>query len=252
MTFGKRLKKARTEKRMTQKQLADLLSVKHNSISNWENDINKPDPDTIELICGILEITPNFLLATSTEAFSPAEKLIIKKYRELDPHGKKMVDFTLQEEWERSKEEKETVQNLPTKLCPHLHLLQNYGKSLIASITDVITLKDVDSLKVYDDIKHLIRKIINDKSYRNFSEREATYFITEFVLAITYRDIILDNNWFADIYTQCCYITNHIPTNELTKLFNLNLSLNAAHERTDIEVTDEMKEHDDAFFDEED
>ena len=27
---------------------------------------------------------------------------------------------------------------------------------------------------------------------------------------------------------------------------------NAAHERTDIEVTDEMKEHDDAFFDEED
>lgn len=28
--------------------------------------------------------------------------------------------------------------------------------------------------------------------------------------------------------------------------------LNAAHERTDIEVTDEMKEHDEAFFDEED
>lgn len=28
--------------------------------------------------------------------------------------------------------------------------------------------------------------------------------------------------------------------------------LNAAHERTDIEITDEMKEHDDAFFDEED
>lgn len=102
MTFGKRLKKARTEKNMTQKQLADLLSVKHNSISNWENDINKPDPDMIELICGVLEITPNFLLATSTEDFSPAEKLIIKKYRELDEHGRKMFDFMLQEEWERS------------------------------------------------------------------------------------------------------------------------------------------------------
>lgn len=102
MTFGKRLKKARTERHMTQKQLADLLSVKHNSISNWENDINKPDPDTIELICGILDITPNFLLATSTDDFSPAEKLIIKKYRALDAHGKEMVDFTLQKEWERS------------------------------------------------------------------------------------------------------------------------------------------------------
>lgn len=30
------------------------------------------------------------------------EKENIKKYRELDSHGKKMVDFTLQEEWERS------------------------------------------------------------------------------------------------------------------------------------------------------
>ena len=102
MTFGKRLRRARTEKHMTQKQLADLLSVKHNSISNWENDINKPDPDMIELLCGVLEISPNFLLETSSEDCSPAEKLIIKKYRALDEHGKKMVDFTLQEEWERA------------------------------------------------------------------------------------------------------------------------------------------------------
>ena len=102
MTFGQRLKKARTEKHMTQKQLAEMLSVKHNSISNWENNINKPDPDTIELICGILEITPNYLLNTSPDDFSPAEKLVIKKYRELDPHGVKIIDFILQEEWERS------------------------------------------------------------------------------------------------------------------------------------------------------
>ena len=31
-----------------------------------------------------------------------------------------------------------------------------------------------------------------------------------------------------------------------------SVKVNAAHERTDIEVTNEMKEHDDAFFDEED
>ena len=113
MTFGKRLKKARNEKNMTQRELANLLSVKHNSISNWENDINKPDPDTIELICGILEITPNYLLATSSEDFSPAEKLVIKRYRALDPHGKEMVDIVLQKEYERSMTEKE-----PEKIVP--------------------------------------------------------------------------------------------------------------------------------------
>ncbi len=31
---------------------------------------------------------------------------IIEKYRELDTHGRRMVDFTLNEEWKRSKKEK--------------------------------------------------------------------------------------------------------------------------------------------------
>lgn len=101
MTFGKRLKKARTERHLTQKQLAEMLSVKHNSISNWENDINKPDPTTIELICGILDITPNYLLSTTENEFSPAEKLLIKMYKELDEHGRELVDFILEKEHER-------------------------------------------------------------------------------------------------------------------------------------------------------
>ena len=48
MTFGQRLRKARKERGFTQKQLADLIDAKHNSVSDWENDKNKPDPDTIE------------------------------------------------------------------------------------------------------------------------------------------------------------------------------------------------------------
>ena len=34
---------------------------------------------------------------------------IVKKYRVLDTHGKKMVDFTLNEEWERSTSETKVV-----------------------------------------------------------------------------------------------------------------------------------------------
>lgn len=61
-TFGQRLKKARTNKKITQKQLAEVIGAKHNSVSNWENGQNKPDPDTLELICGALDIEPNYLL----------------------------------------------------------------------------------------------------------------------------------------------------------------------------------------------
>ena len=61
MSFGEKLKQARKNKHLTQKQLAEKIGAKHNSVSNWENNQNKPDPDTIELICGVLDINPNFL-----------------------------------------------------------------------------------------------------------------------------------------------------------------------------------------------
>lgn len=109
LTFGEKIKESRKAQKLTQKQLADAIGAKHNSVSDWENDKNKPDPDTIKLLCGVLKITPNYLLKTSEDDFSPKEKLIIKKYRDLDIHGRKMVDFTLNEEWERSTAETKVV-----------------------------------------------------------------------------------------------------------------------------------------------
>lgn len=110
MSFGEKIRESRKQNGLTQKQLADLIGAAHNSISDWENNKNKPDPDTIELLCGALKITPNYLLASTEDAFSPKEKGVIKKYRALDYHGKEMVDFTLQKEWERSTAEQKAAQ----------------------------------------------------------------------------------------------------------------------------------------------
>lgn len=101
LTFGGKIKEARKAKNLTQKQLAEKIGAKHNSVSDWENNKNKPDPDTIELLCGVLDITPNYLLSLETVEFSPVEKLLIKKYRSLDPHGQDMVDTVLVKEYER-------------------------------------------------------------------------------------------------------------------------------------------------------
>lgn len=102
-TFGTKIREARKSKKMTQKQLADKIGAAHNSISDWENDKNRPDPDTIELLCGVLEITPNYLLTTSSlDDFSPSEKLLIRKYRSLDALGQKIMDYLLDCEVARS------------------------------------------------------------------------------------------------------------------------------------------------------
>ncbi len=60
--FGNNIKEARKKKGLTQRQLADMIGAKHNSVSDWENNKNKPDPDTINLLLGVLEIDANTLL----------------------------------------------------------------------------------------------------------------------------------------------------------------------------------------------
>lgn len=131
MTFGEKIKNARNIKKLTQRQLAELIGAKHNSISDWENDKNKPDPDTIELLCGVLEITPNYLLARSQDEFSPAEKLFIKQYRELDTHGKEIVDFILDKEHERCKAEQDTTSSAPVRLINYYYRLASAGTGQI-------------------------------------------------------------------------------------------------------------------------
>lgn len=63
MTFGQRLRAARKEKRLTQKELAAKINAAHNSISNWENDQNMPDPDTIQNLCWALDVQPNYFFS---------------------------------------------------------------------------------------------------------------------------------------------------------------------------------------------
>ncbi|MDO4438585.1 MAG: helix-turn-helix transcriptional regulator [Eubacteriales bacterium] len=102
-TFGSKIREARKAKKYTQRELANLIGAKHNSVSDWENDKNKPDPDTIELLCGVLDLSPNYLLASNSnnESITLREKGIIKKYRTLDAHGKDMVDTILDKEYDR-------------------------------------------------------------------------------------------------------------------------------------------------------
>ena len=76
MTFGERLRAARKQKKLTQKELAKLINAAHNSISNWENDQNKPDPDTIQNLCWALDVQPNYFFGETSKPDSlPAPRI---------------------------------------------------------------------------------------------------------------------------------------------------------------------------------
>lgn len=99
MTFGEKLRNARKKMKLTQKELASKIGAKHNSISNWENDQNKPDPDTIQTLCWVLNVTPNYFFSnediSSTKEinnnFTEEEKLLLTLYNNLNKNGQTIL-----------------------------------------------------------------------------------------------------------------------------------------------------------------
>lgn len=67
--FGAKIKAARRALGLTQQQLAQQLGVKNTTISNWEKDLNRPSPDMIEQLCGVLGLAPSALFGEK-EAFA--------------------------------------------------------------------------------------------------------------------------------------------------------------------------------------
>nr|WP_276020103.1 helix-turn-helix transcriptional regulator [Acetivibrio straminisolvens] len=102
-TLGEQIRRARIEKGLTQKQLADLLGVKNNSISDWEKGKSKPHVDIIELLMGVLDIDANTLLGWSepeqrkAEAEALAKQILARpKVKEILPDIARMNDKDLE------------------------------------------------------------------------------------------------------------------------------------------------------------
>jgi len=77
MFLYKKIKEARLEKKLTQKQLANELSQRgrktsNTVIANWESGLNSPDVDTLQLLCEILEKDGNYFFDIASQ-----EKIVI-------------------------------------------------------------------------------------------------------------------------------------------------------------------------------
>ncbi len=62
MTIGKNIHTLRKKHHLTQKQLANMLGVTYQAVSNWELDKNGPDLDQIRRMTVIFEVSADVLL----------------------------------------------------------------------------------------------------------------------------------------------------------------------------------------------
>lgn len=103
------LKKARVAKKLKQSDVAKMIGVKGNTLSNYENGVSEPDIDTFCALCDIYELDPAEVLGEayglnvqgSDFDIKPSEIEMLKDYRSLDEHGQEVVRILLQKEYER-------------------------------------------------------------------------------------------------------------------------------------------------------
>lgn len=109
MSLGSRIKERREQLNLSRNELAERIGVTSSAIANYENEISSPKIELMYKLFNALGCDANYLHQDDMNALvyentaTPEEfEKLVKKYRVLDHHGKKMVDFTLNEEWERS------------------------------------------------------------------------------------------------------------------------------------------------------
>lgn len=134
MSFGTRLRDKRKALGITQPQLAEILGVSQSAIGSWETDTNSPRATLLYDLFDILHCDANYLFQDETRELykdkaTPEEfENIIKKYRDLDDHGREMVDFTLNKEHERSialAKHKDNISEFSKHLIPNAANEQN-------------------------------------------------------------------------------------------------------------------------------
>lgn len=113
------LKKLRTSKGLSQKQLGSMLNVTQNAIFNWESGRTQPTLEMLERLSAIFEVEPSFLLGypqtENSYIIQKTERELLEKYKSLDDAGRKTVNVILDYELDRVqliKEKDATISNL--------------------------------------------------------------------------------------------------------------------------------------------
>lgn len=90
-TFGDRLSGARQAAGMTQKELAERLGVKINTLKGWEDDLAEPRANKLSMMAGMLNVTLSWLLTGEGEGLavpsagdlSPDVNGLLEEFRDL-------------------------------------------------------------------------------------------------------------------------------------------------------------------------
>lgn len=151
MNFGERLINVRKEHGYTRESLAKALGISKYTLRNYELGATEPGHTFLKQISDFFHVSIDYLMGLTNEQeilesykLNTSEKNIIKKYRLLDDHGREMVDFTIEKEYERSKVLAEQASDNIVEMPSHLKV--NAAHHSKGEFTDEERQEDEDML----------------------------------------------------------------------------------------------------------
>lgn len=221
MNIGESIKYWRKQKNMTQKQLAELADISEISIRKYETNERKPKIDTLSRIADSLGV----VIGDLDENYS----YMIQDKREAQYALQQLEKFST---------------NILTSDIPNEIKKENTLKikELVEKLHSLINLID-NAISAYQTKKKLTKE--RDKLLEDVETAE--FELYEMYLAVMNK---LNYDGQEKVINYAIDLLK-IPEYQRKYIEETATILNAAHERTDIEATEEMKKHDDDIMNDE-
>ncbi len=62
ITFGKRLRELRTERKLSQQELAKIIGTNNSSICDWERGRSEPSLEALVKLCQFFDVSSDYLI----------------------------------------------------------------------------------------------------------------------------------------------------------------------------------------------
>ena len=106
--FSETLKQLRIDAGYSQKQVYEMLGIRQSTFSAWETGRAEPSADMLLKLCKLYKVN-NIFSAFGYDGYNEDGSIclnmheidIVEKYRDLDDHGRELVDFILTKEHDR-------------------------------------------------------------------------------------------------------------------------------------------------------
>lgn len=155
------LKNIRTDSGLTQKEAANRIGRKQQTLASWETGQSQPDANTLFVLCEIYGTTVDraFGFNNSSNFVSANDKILLEKFNSLDKHGKRMITLTLEEEYNRCQEEKQVenkVVSIRKKQIQYYQRLASAGTGQIVFNGLPMDFIEIEDTPEYRNVKFAI------------------------------------------------------------------------------------------------